>query len=139
MNVPLGLTTAPCQEPPSLHTEVSAIPAVSRVHITVRLRKASALATLVQLSELQRFRQRAGHHPRTRARRTLASRKTPLSTCIAYCHPTHPQNLPRSTAVAGLPTPIMTALPNQHHNRDTSAPAPLEVGPPHLDRMHPQH
>lgn len=138
--VHLGLTTGPCmtcREPPNLHTTVLAIPAVHRAHITLRLRKASGLVTLVQLPEIQPFREQAAHRPRIRAHPTLASRRTSPLTTTTYCLPNRHQSL-KSTAVAGPPIPILTALTKQPHNRDTSAPVPLKVDLPQHDHIHPQ-
>jgi hypothetical protein len=136
--VHLGLTTGPCktcQEPPNLHTTVLAILAVHQAHITLRLRKASGLVTLVQLPGLQQFRERAAHRPRTQAHPTLASKKTSPLTTITYCVSNRFQSLP---VVAGPPISILTAPTKHHHNRDTSAPVPLKVDPPQHDLMHPQ-
>ena len=138
--VHLGLTTGPCktcQEPLNLHSTALAIPAVHRAHITLRLRKASGLVTLVQLPGLQLFRERAAHRPRIQAHPTLASRKTSPLTTVEYCLSNHFQSLPKGTAIAGPPIPILTALTKQH-NRDTSAPVPLKVDPHQHDHMHPQ-
>jgi len=139
--VHLGLTTGlykTCQEPPNLHTSVLVIPAVDRAHITLRLRRASGLVTLVQLPGLQRVQQRAARRPWVRAHPTLASRKTCPLTIITYCLSNRFQSLLKCTAVAGLPISILTALTKQHLNHDTSAPVPLKVDPPQHDRIHPK-